>query len=106
MRSLLLNNIIQSVLIGLASFIVGGLIARWLTGILARSLQRIGADIQKVASERDLSRTIKIPAKDEIGRMADHLNSMLGVRRAIEDAAEAKTNSSTAHVLKTPVPSW
>ena len=34
--------------------------------------------------------------------MADHLNSMLGeMRRAIEDAAEAaKTNSSTAHVLK------
>ncbi len=101
-RSLLLHNIIQSVLIGLASFLVGGLIAWWLTGILARSLERIGADIQKVASERDLSRTIKTPSQDEIGRMADNLNGMLGeMRRAIEDAAEAaKTNSSTANVLK------
>ncbi len=101
-RNLLLYNVVQSILIGLASFVIGGLIAWWLTGILARSLQRIGTDIQAIASERDLSKVISTPSQDEIGRMAEHLNSMLGeMRRAIEDAATAaKTNSSTATVLK------
>lgn len=101
-QALLTRSLLQSIFVGLACFVVGGVVAWWLTGLFAKTLVKIGSDIEAIAKSRDLGRKITIESDDEIGRMAGHFNHMLtDMRGVLQDATgAAATNSTTANTLK------
>ena len=67
--------------IGAAMLLIGALLSWLFARLLAASLRRITRQIGQIAESRDLSATIRVASRDELGEMAQQLNHLFEVLR-------------------------
>ena len=67
--------------IGAAMLLIGALLSWLFARSLAASLRRITRQIGQIAESRDLSATIRVASRDELGEMAQQLNHLFEVLR-------------------------
>ena len=63
--------------LGIALIAIVGLIAWFVGGAFASPIVAIADVVRKVAAERDLTLSVPVTSKDEVGQMADEFNTML-----------------------------
>jgi methyl-accepting chemotaxis protein len=91
-----------TVSLGLLALILGGAAAYVLARSVSVPVQEITASLDKIASERDLSVTLAVGSKDEIGQMAQAMNGLLRTLRETfgafaKAATEVATNAGDVH---------
>ena len=90
------RDLYRSSLIGLLAALVGISVIAASVRLFLRPLRRIGALAEK-AAEGDLSGTLEIRSRNEIGQLAQHFNHMTGNLRAlIEHIAETSRQVAAA----------
>jgi signal transduction histidine kinase len=91
------------VAVPLLLLVVGGA-TWWLTGRALSPVEAIGAEVEQITGS-DLSRRVPVPASgDEIARLAETMNSMLGRVQAARDR-QLRFVSDASHELRSPVAS-
>jgi methyl-accepting chemotaxis protein len=88
--------------LGLLALILGGAAAYVLARSVSNPVKDITSSLEKIASERDLSVTLAISSKDEIGQMAQAMNGLLQTLRETfgafgKAAIEVATNAGDVH---------
>lgn len=86
-----------SLIIGLVAIFVGLIVAYFIAGYFASPILDLNAVVQKVA-EGDLTQSIRVKSKDEIGRLADSFNQMVNnlqemIERILQSSAETSSTS-------------
>ncbi len=80
---------------GVAAFLITAAAAAYLSLLIARGLRAAGDAMRQVA-EGDLTRTVEVKSKDEIGELLGHVNTMIErLRGVVGDASAAADNVST-----------
>ncbi len=85
--------------VGLAA-LVGWTVAR----STVRPVERLAARAEYVASTRDLEAPIEVARSDELGRLANSFNTMLGALRVSRDQ-QSRLVHDASHELRTPLTS-
>ena len=67
--------------IGVVMLLIGAALSWLFARLLAASLRRITRQIGQIAEHRDLSATIRVASRDELGEMAQQLNHLFEVLR-------------------------
>ncbi|HEX7853494.1 MAG TPA: methyl-accepting chemotaxis protein [Sphingobium sp.] len=79
---------------GLMAFLITGIAAFYLVRVITQGLRQAG-DAMRQVSEGDLTKTIEIRTRDEIGELLGHVNSMIErLRGVVGDANIAAENVS------------
>ena len=87
----------STIMIGLSAgaVLIGLVAAFWISMSISRGLQRATLAVRQVA-EGDLTSTVQITTRDEIGEMLGHVNSMIErLRDVVGDALSASDNVSS-----------
>lgn len=75
--------------------VLGFLIATFISGKMARTIKQVNKQLKEIAEgEADLTQTIQVTSKDEIGELARYFNLMLGNLRSLI----GQVGGSTYHV--------
>ena len=87
-----------TILVLLAIVVLGAFLALYLSALIVRPLRRVSGDLASVASG-DLTGTVEVASRDEVGRMADSLSRALRNLRdtiaSVAAGAQALDRSST-----------
>jgi methyl-accepting chemotaxis protein len=67
----------RAIIFGFALIVIVALIAWFIGGAFARPIVAIADVVRQVAAERDLTLSVPVTSRDEVGQMADEFNTML-----------------------------
>ncbi|HEX7873517.1 MAG TPA: methyl-accepting chemotaxis protein [Sphingobium sp.] len=82
------------IVIGVVAFLITGIAAFYLATLITRGLRQAGEAMRRV-SEGDLTRSVDITSRDEIGELLGHVNTMIErLRGVVGDANMAAENVS------------
>jgi len=79
------------------------LLALFVAGLIARPITRMAGTITQIAANRDLTLTVPVESKDEIGRMSAAFNQMMQVVRnafGVVSSTATVVDTSTSEVAK------